>query len=353
MRSEHLSIHEIERLRRGALTPKEIIDVAHHLATCGACAELAQRQASFDRCAELLAGDDEHPNVETDLVAYVDGTLTPERSAAIASHIDSCARCSEDVADLSEERDRLMRRRWGWRAAFAATMAAAAAAAFVVVLITPRKDRDQKRPSVAHPIAAASTISTSSYGRADWDALVHDALQSGHIAAPRVLADVRPSADRLRGLLDPSSATLAPQGIVIEETQPRMTWSAVRGARYVVSIFDGEREVASSPAIETTFWSPAKPLRRGVTYTWQVEVPRRGKESSIIPAPPNPLAMFRVLDARSANEIADAQQRFPNDHLLLGVLAARAGLQQRARDELQQVGSPEAQRLADDIRRWQ
>jgi hypothetical protein len=74
-------------------------------------------------------------------------------------------------------------------------------------------------------------------------------------------------------------------------------------------------------------------LSRGKTYAWQVEV-HRGASVELLPAPPEPQALFRVLDERSSAELAEARRRFPDDHLLLGVLEARFGLQQEARDDL-------------------
>jgi len=74
--------------------------------------------------------------------------------------------------------------------------------------------------------------------------------------------------------------------------------------------------------------------------------------TSIIPAPPAPQAMFRVLDEPSAREIAEARIRFPNDHLLLGILYARAGVQQSAAEELEAAQTSESARLRDEVLEW-
>src|SRR5439155_1588763 len=83
----------------------------------------------------------------------------------------------------------------------------------------------------------------------------------------------------------------------------------------------------------------------------KVEV-RAGPSTTILPAPPRPPALFRIVDEATANELAEAARRFPDDHLLLGVLYARAGVQWRAAEELAQAASPAAAKIAASIRNW-
>ena len=65
-----------------------------------------------------------------------------------------------------------------------------------------------------------------------------------------------------------------------------------------------------------------------------------------------------MLDERAARDIAAARSRFPDDHLLVGVLYAHYGLRNRAEEELQLAAADPAQaadarRLGDSIRTWQ
>jgi hypothetical protein len=63
------------------------------------------------------------------------------------------------------------------------------------------------------------------------------------------------------------------------------------------------------------------------------------------------MATFAVLDAEARREL-DAARRFaPDDHLLLGVLYARAGLQHKAAEELAR-GDSSARALAAGVRNW-
>ena len=68
-------------------------------------------------------------------------------------------------------------------------------------------------------------------------------------------------------------------------------------SRYQVAIFDARfEEVARSEAITGTEWTPARPLPRGVTLSWQLTATTaRGAVQA--PVPPAPEARFRVADA--------------------------------------------------------
>jgi hypothetical protein len=64
-----------------------------------------------------------------------------------------------------------------------------------------------------------------------------------------------------------------------------------------------------------------------------------------------------VADADSLRQIQEARRTRPADHLLLGVLYARAGMQREAEEELslhtaQHPGDTKARGLLEAIRRW-
>jgi hypothetical protein len=342
MKMKHVTTAEIDALARRQLPPEDVLRVTRHLGACAECRSLAGRDADPRAVVQAFQLDDmDHPDVESELTPHVDGGLTSDRRAQLDAHLEWCAQCREDAGDLRWERARLRRH----TARYAAIAAAAAAAIAAFVAITVIRQPAELTPAAHQPAAAVG------YGRADWDAAVRDAVRAGNIQPPSTLAEIRPGDDVLRGDMSISDAMLEPAGSIIDTTEPRFTWSATGGAGYSVSVFDGEREVVKSGEIAATSWTPPYPLARATTYTWQVEVRRNGV-SSIVPAPPRPPAMFRIIDEATANELADAQRRFAGDHLLLGVLYARAGLQSRAEDELRASGSPDAARLLASIRRW-
>ena len=289
------------------------------------------------RLIDAFTTDAEHPEVATTLSAYVDGSLAAEQTRDVAAHLAQCARCREDVDDLRREQEALTPRS-SWRLPLAAAAAVALIAAGTALFLM----RDVKPPPP--PLRPQP----AGYGRADWDA----AARSEHLPPPSVFAQLRPAPETLRGDSSSIGARLEPGGEVIESAQPRFTWPAEERSRYVVSVFDeGKRLVADSGEIAAASWTVPKPLARGATYSWQVEV-RKGDAVLTLPAPPAPPVRFRVLDEPTLQDVEAARRRFPNDHLLLGVLYARAGVQRRAEEELRASHDPRAARLLNEVRHW-
>jgi hypothetical protein len=336
MGTSHVTHVEIEKFARRELPPDEVLRVGRHIGGCAACAALAREAAAGYPVEDVFSLD--HPDASS-LAAYADGTL---HDPDLQAHIDACPRCREDVADLAEMRAPLAGRRP--RFAYAAAAAAAIAIAGGAVLLL-RSPREVPRPPARH-IAAAPA-----YARADWNDAVRDAVRTGAVAPPRILTDLRPPPERLRGSGRARAAVLSPAGVIVESTRPRFTWTPVARARYVVSVFDGSREVANSGVLTSPSWTPPFSLPRNAALTWQVEA-RRGAATEILPYAPASPAMFRILDEATAGDLAEAQRRYPNDHLLLGVLYARAGLQQRAEEELRASTSPAAARIREGVGEW-
>lgn len=290
----------------------------------------------------------EHPPAGTTLVAYIDGTLDPLEREAVEEHLAGCTVCSEDVADLRNMREASVpetpqRARWThWLVA--AAIAAVALLAGIVFLRRPQPT----------PLSIPQRMA---YRRPNWDRAVREARAAGRLDMPAALRALQTTPDVIRGTQGTNAAgTFQPSGTIVESPQPRFTWPATAGARYVVSVAVGTQEVEHSGELHDAAWTPPEPLPRGATYTWQVDV-RDHDRTRIIPAPPHPALLFCVLDATSANEIADARRTNPDDHLLLGVLYARGGVQDRASDELSAwlAAHPddfEAQRLLESISRW-
>lgn len=119
----------------------------------------------------------------------------------------------------------------------------------------------------------------------------------------------------------------APVGRAVESTRPVFRWSPLAGAEsYVVTVTDADlNEVVGSGPLQTTEWRTPAALERGRTYSWQVTARKDGREI-VSPALPAPQAKFRVLEQAKARELERARREFPDSHLALGVLYARAGL---------------------------
>ena len=333
----HVTIDAIGRLARRELPPEKVLRIARHISECGECAALARDVTSLGDADDLFDVEDlEHPRVDPDLAAYVDLILPLARRAEIAAHLETCERCRQDVADLERIRASSARKT-PWLAYAAAAVLVIALAGITLWPRGPLRSVPQPpSPRSAAPVPIATTTATT-YDRPEWQTAVDEARRTGRVPRAAILAEIHASPETLRGNDRATPAKLDPAGVVIETTTPRFTWTAFDHARYVVSVFDGDRKVASSGKITTAWWIPASPLARGKTFTWQVEVARDGK-SEIIPAPPSPPAMFHIIDEATARDLDDARRRYPTDHLLLGVLYARAGLESSAREELSRGG---------------
>jgi len=259
--------------------------------------------------------NEEHPALEEELFAYADDTLDSVRRAGVAAHLLHCAICRQDVADALEERKAAARTRPRWPLA--------AAAALLIAILAARYMLDRK------PVEAPA-----GYGRADWNTLVADVTRGAPVPVSPVLAELKPRRDLLRGNGEngPGSVTtgMQPSGTVEESDRPSFSWPATPSATYVVRIANGS-EVIHSPPLDRPQWTPERPLPRGVTYTWQVEVRPTG---TIIPSSPDVPPMFHILDAAAESELVEARRKFAHDDLLLGLLHARAGLIDDARRHL-------------------
>jgi hypothetical protein len=178
--------------------------------------------------------------------------------------------------------------------------------------------------------------------------LVTQARKTGVLPFP---AEIRRLAegDTLRGgeENDRAGRNVWPSATAITETQPELRWPAMKGAHFVVLITSDGEAVAQSETLTEPRWRAPK-LRRGTTYHWQVSV-ERGEESLVLPAPPAPPAIFRVLSRREHEELTKAIDDAGSDRLLAGLLYARAGLVEEARRELEtyerETRDPLAERL--------
>lgn len=348
MMSDHVTHDDLRRFGRGDLPPDRVLAVAQHLGTCPPCAELGRESAGADAPASLrlaVAGAPEHPTAE-ELSDYVDGI----RQEEITTHLRVCAPCRAEVEDLDRFRKRIAPSRW-W-------IGAASAAAVMVAVFIAMIARRVPSESPPHPRAVVSIRPSVPPSRpGSWQALITQAVSNGRIAPPPFLREIRGGRDEVRGTAIPSAVTgetLQPSAVVVATDRPRFTWPA-KGRHAIVSVFDGARRVARSSILGVSEWVPAKPLPRGRTYQWQVEL--RNGATHLLPTPPDPPAAFHVMDEASFRDLTAAQRERPDDHLLLGVLYARAGAQHDAAKELAAYRNehPEdlaAQQLAESVQAW-
>ena len=302
----------------------------------------SKRAEAIAAAARALAGElDEHPSYAM-LEQVVDRTADGVTREIVESHVEVCPQCEAELRDLRDLAGRSAAPSRWLAAAAAIVIALIAGGYWISRQVAPSSRRPEGRRLAAHPGAGTAPI--------------RPAGTPARLEPPPILRDLRPSGDVLR---DPAAASsrpvMTPAGVVIESVTPTLTWTAP-GPRYVVSVFDGSRRVARSGVLSANEWRVSPPLARGRTYGWQVEVRRPGSVD-IVPSPPAPPALFHVLDESSAAMLADARRRHPDDHLLIGVLYARMGMQLSAVDELRAYAAQHprernAAALADSVARW-
>ncbi len=352
MSREHVTPNDLQALRGGGLDAVAILDLTRHIALCPECAATARGSIHLSRSVRTLRAEiegDRHPDLERDLIPYVEGTIEPDRLRDVRLHLRECALCRETLADLRSERTRM-----SGSGPHVTWLSLAAAAAVAIVVVSLLLSRRTATPASAPPSVIA--VPGAASGHSDWDALVQSALRAGRIDRPEALQSVRAQPDLPRGDTPAHErAALAPAGIVVETTRPRFTWPS-RGERAVVTIYDGTTFIAQSDVLRTSSWTPDKPLKRGRTYTWQVEL-TSGRKHRLLPHPPEPPALMHIADEATAAAIDDARRTRPDDHLLRAVLEARGGLQADALHELalhlsEHPDDQRARALAASIAAW-
>jgi hypothetical protein len=333
--------------------------------------------------------DLDHPGYEA-LEALVDERLSDVDREIVLGHVDLCATCAEDVADLTAVKFAAVfapapARRGSYQyvvSGFSKTGVKAAmfggsiAAGLLLVVwlgnrgpatvsttastTTPTQTAvPAVSPDVASgsgPTGPASPVepAAASLLTVGEQAVVTAAIGSGRLELPAVIQALAGQTGTLLGGVDDAGpfGPVEPMGRVVLEPRPRFSWSPVTGATgYTVAVFDDRfNEVARGQATATPGggvpqWTPPAELARGRNYVWQVTAHLPSGDISA-PSPPKPEARFRVLDAAAAAVVAEQQRRLASEPLALGVLLAKAGLLTEAERELARAGAPGSALLA-------
>ncbi|HYC91861.1 MAG TPA: hypothetical protein VEO54_21795 [Thermoanaerobaculia bacterium] len=284
MEVKHCSSTDFERIRGGAASAAETAAVGRHVAECAECQALAGRALSL-----------------------VDSAAALRAALAVEEETPS--------------------RRWIWISLAAAAVIAA------VLFFLPRAERGDGLQPVPRRAEARPHVPPPEIPRVVHP-LIAEVRKTSVLPFP---ADIRALAEgdtfRGGGKEGRAEEQVWPAATAVAETRPELRWPAMPGARFVVSLGVQGDEVARSGPLTRPRWR-APELRRGATYRWQVSA-ERGEESLVIPAPPAPPAIFRVLSRREHEALTRAIDDADSDRLLRGLLYASAGLVEEARRELQ------------------
>jgi Putative zinc-finger len=340
----------------GTLSAAELADVRAHLEACARCREAAAR-ATLER--QLFGFDDERHLDDEQLAAYVDGRVDAADREIAETHLEHCADCRRLIDEIRRPVAPPRRSRWLLAVAAGTLLVLLAGAMyFLMRRTTPSPDAPVVvDTALTGPATVTETTATAprSYGRADWDALVREALATGVVAAPAIIGELSGPPDPLRGSSKPAQSSLSPAATAIDATRPEFQWRTDGDAEAIVAIARGDEEILRSAVLRQTRWTPSRDLTRDQTYSWTVELRRSDGTRAVLPPPSEPMALFRVLSAAEHEEWAAAQRS--GDPLLRGLVAARLGLRAEATRELsryaeQHPESAAAARLRDSLAAW-
>jgi hypothetical protein len=318
----HLTQRQVEEYQRRALSPRELLAVDDHIATCEECRlRLAAREplsGSFAAWEELA------PRAPVPAVTRFP-LRRPAVIAALAAVLVAVAGLGVWLAERAPERPAVGLADGGGR-----------------VALSPRGEL----------VGLASLP-------AEWRRDVASALRTGRLERPRTIADLAAAEPALRGSASTAPFTLlAPVATAVTDGRPVFRWTPLAAARsFEVKVFDPDlHPVAAGGPLNGTEWTPELPLPAGTVYAWQV-VAHLGDEDLIAPGPQSSPALFRVLAADQAQAVASAARQAGGSPLALGVLYARSALVDDAERELAQVvaanpGSATARDLLASVRAW-
>ncbi|HYI08158.1 MAG TPA: zf-HC2 domain-containing protein [Thermoanaerobaculia bacterium] len=329
MNRMHPTAEQLDRYRRGASAPAELLEVDAHVAACDLCFELVRAAAA----PVAIPRDHAHLTYE-ESEAFVDGRAGAIDREVAEAHLATCDRCRGEIRDLTDMREAIEAegsarppspRRW--LAAAAVLIALALAGAWWL-----GRDADGVAPQVVEtapprpvPEPPRQTV-----------ALMKPAIVATLAGDPRVLRG--PSAEA-------PFALRAPIGTVVLDERPEFRWEPAAGAAsYEVAVADAESgNVAATGSSAVPSWRPDAPLPRGRTYSWQVRA-RIGRDSVLSPGPGAAEARFHVASAEIAEElnaISDARER--------GIALANRGVLDDAEQALARAGAAD---LLEQVRAW-
>ena len=322
--SEHVSVEDLQRLAAHQLDPSRIKGALAHIASCAEC------QRAFKHVPLFLTSEGDEHLTPDELLDLASGRVSGADLEVMETHLDDCAECRELLPGRAGLP--VLHRRWLYAAAAVLAIALAG-----IALRFPRE-------SVTAPVKRVVKVDSRP---AEWQRLVDEAERTGTLPLPEALEELKPVPRSLRGDENMVAVKLAPQGVIVRSTRPQLQWPAFDGATYRVSLQRwGTSDVIESPLLRQPEWQVGRDLVRGSTYEWQVEVNRAGN-SIVVPAPPAPRALFRIIEESAERELAAAEKSRPDDHELLAIMNARAGLIAAAIEQVDMLArDPRANALA-------
>jgi hypothetical protein len=133
-------------------------------------------------------------------------------------------------------------------------------------------------------------------------------LEKFLVKIPATIISLRPNFGNVRGgNNDDAQLILSPNGEVIRETQPTLSWSKAKNVKnYQVSLTDkAYKEVVNEKTIGNSL-KVKNPLKRGQTYIFTVTAEKENDEDSN--QKPNQPALFRVASEKAITRLEKAEK---------------------------------------------
>jgi hypothetical protein len=346
----HLTNAERAAYWQRTLAPSTLLEVSDHLQECVRCREELRQNRPSTSVAGSVAYED--------LLDWMEGDVDPLRRSELAERIGNSPAAAAELVNLLQFRDEMNelpardyatapRPRWlrGLDRAWPLAAGLILGCAFLWLI------------SVGH--RAGTDVALIDHGQRlvvnakgeipgldplppDLQRSVHDAISLGKVDRPALPGELRGPRETLAGAPSPEGSFRvgAPVGSFVEAERPTFRWSKEPGATgYRINLVPQGGAVVSSPLLpaSATTWTPHEPLSPNETYEWEVEALKDGETLAKSPAPPEPEARFRVLDAASRIALQQVREKWGASHLVMGLAYARAGLVAEARREFEEL----------------
>jgi hypothetical protein len=366
----HLSNSDLQAFLKQELRGERLLEIDDHLSECADCREALENGPEAARALRYMestfAGS--HLDFE-EFQMLMEGGQVP---AEVMRHAAACKSCAAELADLKcyaegvAEIPRVSRpklqivpsrfvapvRPWsiqpGWYGLAAAVLLIVSTSLVVRHRMLPAKD------DVASLRDGGSELSIDRSGELHGDESVEgayrDQLRLAMATGRLQVAPLNFSTQQRETLLSaPAAGTaspkasfelLSPVGRVAVDDPPTFRWQAVTGARsYRVIVYGANyAKISESPEVQGTEWQLAVALPAGGVYTWTVTA-ETASGSVREPAPPQPEAVFRTMDADVAAALREAEAHHADDSLLFAVLYAHAGSVVEARAAIDKLAA--------------
>jgi hypothetical protein len=320
MRTAHLTIEDIAAYGDRKLSSESALEISDHLSVCRECREIVRRADEQGGLSSATVSYEE-------LTAYLDDRLAPIERHDISEKLNRSPQARRELRDLVEFKEEMAMAERGSGADFPKWVLPLAAG-IMIAAVAGWWSLTSRNRDVAGDLSPELRTT------------LDQTLAQGRFSLPPFMEPLRPSPGQLASQSASARNVLkliSPVGTAVATRVPVFRWSKVADAtayRINLGVRNSDLAIASFevPGTQTT-WTVSEPLTEGQTYQWEVQAIRNGEILEQAPVAPEPEALFYVLNRQEQNDLARAQAKLGHSHLALGLVYARAGLIDDAKEE--------------------